>query len=1135
MTSVLAPCRTYCFLRFLIVAVSLLCPTPAAAQIVLTSPSQFSGAETVIDFEDQALGTLISTQYASVGASLFKLDGGTGGDKPVVFPNVGFPSGSKALGNFPPGFSTPLPSMSVRFNPPINRVGFLIRTSDLDDLKLDLKCVSNGLIIGTQNFVTGLAASFVGLEAGSLFDEIIVDVSKNVNGAFLLDDLRFESTMGPPIYSTHGDGTRLGLISTTTGAGTDIGPFGRSQTWAAAFDTDGTLYTLTDGFSGNARLATVNPATAAITHIGSGVGTFMICLEFAADGTLYGVGYLDRVLYRIEKTTGTATAIGDTGITFMMDLAFDSSGTLWATVSNNLWTLNTSTGAATLRFSGIGAAGHIMGIMFDASDTMFATTYTPTSLLYRIDTSTGAPTFVGSTGFYFAHGGDIHIPTQGKKWIEVGDAGSLPLTAQEPTGDGPLASICGNMDFTGDVDMYKICLTGGGNFSATVSREDGFDAQLFLFDSSGKGVYSSDDTILGIGPALLPAGHPLTPVNAGVYYLAVSRWNIEPHSAGGNIFPDGVVLNGPTGPGAGSPVSQWLGTDFGGPTDYVIELTGAICCPSEPGTVGVTVPSDITQECDSQAQTATVNFVIGVTGSVPSGSTLRVTDTTNNRVLLNVAATAGNFGVGPNSFPIGVATVVAQVLSSASGVLASESFTVTVADTIKPTLVGCTSKTIECQGPLSQLNQLVLGISATDDCDPDPEITFSPSLLAVGIHSVTVTATDDTGNAATCSITVTVRDTVAPSFTACPGDIRGECTGPTGRNVSFTVAAVDACGGVSIACKDQNGRAVSPGGTTFACGSHTVTCTATDAAGNSSECKFDVTVVDTTKPVITCPDDITVGNDPGKCTAEVTFAVTATDLCDPNVEPVCTAPWGTVQSGDEFPVGTTTVVCTAKDKAGNTASCSFNITVEDREAPAIAVPAGGIATLVTDCKGSPLAFTADHIGTSATDNCDPTVTLSCSPSVLSPGTTRVTCTAVDAAGNRSSSDVDVTLLKGPFDCQFLRPLDRNVDNEIRPGQTVPVKLKVTCENVVQTTVTAKIDQIQLLDSSGGTPIANEVVADSGASNDNGDLMRLADGFYVYNLSTKTLLGMPGRRHKVMVRVSKAGHVDTLCEVILINR
>ena len=209
------------------------------------------------------------------------------------------------------------------------------------------------------------------------------------------------------IWTTHGDGTRIGTIDSSTGAGADVGATGFSVTWATAFDSDGTLYTLTRGFSGNARLATVNQTTGAVTEIG-GTGTSMISLEIAADGTVYGVGYSDQLLYSINKSTGAATAIGNTGIGANMDLAIDSSGTLWATVGGQLWTINTSTGASTLvtAMSGAGV-GSVMGIMFDSSDTLYATIWQNDSPLLTVDTSTGVTTVVGSTGLKFPHGGDM--------------------------------------------------------------------------------------------------------------------------------------------------------------------------------------------------------------------------------------------------------------------------------------------------------------------------------------------------------------------------------------------------------------------------------------------------------------------------------------------------------------------------------------------------------------------------------------------------------------------------------------------------------------------------------------------------------------------------------------------------------
>jgi len=169
-----------------------------------------------------------------------------------------------------------------------------------------------------------------------------------------------------------------------------------------------------------------------------------------------------------------------------------------------------------------------------------------------------------------------HNPTQ---WTEV-DAGDLPGSSEEPIGAGALTQIVGSIGQGADVDVYKICLSGGGDFSATVPR-DPIDAQLFLFDSNGLGVYSSDDEVIFVGPPVLPAENVLTPLEPGVYYLAVNRWEVLPSSAGGDIFGTAVELNGPTGPGGSQPLTGWGGSDFYagvGAESYSINLTGAVYC-----------------------------------------------------------------------------------------------------------------------------------------------------------------------------------------------------------------------------------------------------------------------------------------------------------------------------------------------------------------------------------------------------------------------------------------------------------------------------------------------------------------------------------------------------------------------------
>jgi subtilisin-like proprotein convertase family protein len=94
------------------------------------------------------------------------------------------------------------------------------------------------------------------------------------------------------------------------------------------------------------------------------------------------------------------------------------------------------------------------------------------------------------------------------------------------------------------------------------------------------------------------------------------------------------------------------------------------------------------------------------------------------------------------------------------------------------------------------------------------------------------------------------------------------------------------------------------------------------ATGGGPTCSFTVTVNDTQPPVITCPANQTAvtATAADTCTV-VNFTTTASDNC-PGVVVVCTPPSGTC-----FPVGVTTVTCTATDTSGNTATCSFTVSV----------------------------------------------------------------------------------------------------------------------------------------------------------------------------------------------------------------
>ncbi len=148
-----------------------------------------------------------------------------------------------------------------------------------------------------------------------------------------------------------------------------------------------------------------------------------------------------------------------------------------------------------------------------------------------------------------------------------------------------------------------------------------------------------------------------------------------------------------------------------------------------------------------------------------------------------------------------------------------------------------------------------------------------------------------------------------------PADITAEAASASGASVAYLVTVSDDIDpNPSLTCSPLSGA-------TFPLGTTTVNCSATDSAGNTSYASFNVTVVDTTAPTLNLPADIvTYQTVPGG--SVVNFTVTATDLVDASPSVVCTPP-----SGSLFPLGTTTVNCSATDDYSNTSYGSFTVTV----------------------------------------------------------------------------------------------------------------------------------------------------------------------------------------------------------------
>jgi len=398
----------------------------------------------------------------------------------------------------------------------------------------------------------------------------------------------------------------------------------------------------------------------------------------------------------------------------------------------------------------------------------------------------------------------------------------------------------------------------------------------------------------------------------------------------------------------------------------------------------ITCPANVSVECGGDTSPASTGTATATDACDPS-PTITFSDSS--------AANCGNTEVITRTW------TATDVSANSSNCVQ----TITVVDTTLPTVSCPANVSVECGGDTSPASTGTA--TGTDGCG-SVTITFADSSAAgcgnTEVITRTWTSTDECGNSANCAQTITVIDTTSPSIT-CPVNVTLECGDDTSPTNTGTATGSDNCGTVAFTFSD-----VSVSG----CGNTEVitrTWTATDPCTNTATCVQIITVLDTTDPVITCPANIAVNNDTGVCEAIVNY--TAPSVSD-NCGGVTTSQTAGLGSGSSFPVGTTTNTFEVTDACGNTATCSFDVTVNDVEDPTINCPAD--QTVMTGAGN--MYIVPDYFGTgaaTATDNCtDPVVITTQSPAAgtqLTVGVYTVTLTAEDEYGNIASCTFELTV------------------------------------------------------------------------------------------------------------------------------
>jgi uncharacterized repeat protein (TIGR01451 family) len=328
------------------------------------------------------------------------------------------------------------------------------------------------------------------------------------------------------------------------------------------------------------------------------------------------------------------------------------------------------------------------------------------------------------------------------------------------------------------------------------------------------------------GPGVDQNGDPATVPGANVTFSPSTSGTcgtVTSNPASGSFFPVGST-----------PVS--ISTSDGASCDFIVTVTTSgsavtISCPAAK-------TANAGPNCD-----ATVSLGTPTT----TGDNVTVTGTRSDSKPLT------------SPFPVGVTTVHWVASSSSGGDSCDQQ--VTVNDVTPPTITAV-SQTVSagssCQAVIPDYHN-----SANDNCacasDDNSEIcqtrddilvtqdVAAGTSVGLGTTTIHLTATDEANNTSTKTITFTVVDTTAPTFTFVPAAITAN-TGAGATTCDTTVnpgtaTASDNCGPVTITR--------SPSGNTFPVGTTTITWTAKDGANNTTTATQTITVIDNTPPVIT--------------------------------------------------------------------------------------------------------------------------------------------------------------------------------------------------------------------------------------------------------------------------------------------
>jgi hypothetical protein len=434
--------------------------------------------------------------------------------------------------------------------------------------------------------------------------------------------------------------------------------------------------------------------------------------------------------------------------------------------------------------------------------------------------------------------------------------------------------------------------------------------------------------------------------------------------------------------------------------------------------------------------------------------------------------------------------------------------------------------------------------SGTTDVDAGDVLTYtwkkgttliasgvSPTVnLTLGEHTITLIVNDGNGGVSTDTVKIQVDDSFPPALmVGDPINVSADAscqvakTHPSVTNLLNSAVTSDACDPTVTVVR------VDP---TFplGLGVHTVTWTATDDDGQSNQKTSTIRVVDNTDPVISVGSyTLEIDLTDGTCSVSASDASVAAFLDAGNVSASdCGGLASFVHDAPAtFGLGTTMVKYTATDVAGNDATVTLQVIVNDKTPPSLTVP----GDLTIGCGQIGIAVFDPTDGVSASDTCDADLDASdvdisgdtVDTSVA--GTYVINYSVTDASGNQTTATRTITV-QGFNYVGFLSPVSStivpwtatSVTGDVpAPAKKVkltrgglPLKFTIGCGSTAVTDTTLANQFLPsptisaVLAPNGTDVLGDEVDIDNGSANDNGLQFRYSNGNWIYNLDPAEL-------------------------------